>query len=532
MNKNESQQQNTESPIILIGIVVAIIVGTIIGGAFPEFAVNFKILGDIFLNSLKMMVVPLVILSMIVGITGLGDVRNIGSIGGRTVAYYTATTAISVILGIILVNIIRPGDGISSGEEHPDYDYTVVGQTVTLIDKTWNKKQVENFKDKYQIVLPSQNVQGRIKSISSNSATVSSWRYIEQADNVFYLKVDSTEKPFKNLNGQVLSADPELSATGKGVNIILPIADKVAGKKDKGITDTLTEVVLGNKTTGKQGMIPTNVFKAMVQMDILPLIVFSLLIGSALTIIGDHAQVAISTISALNDGVMKIVHWIMLISPIGIFGLIAGKIGSEGGFDGFLPELMAVGKYSLTVLIGLGIHAIFILPLLLVIFGKRNPISFASGMATALLNAFSTASSSATLPLTMDGLENNNGVSNRTSSFVLPLGATINMDGTALYEAVGAIFIAQVYGQNLGFAQQLVIVLTATLAAIGAAGIPQAGLVTMVIVLKAVDLPIEGIGLILTVDWLLDRFRTTVNVWGDSIGAGIIENLEDSTNAT
>ncbi|MDP6748408.1 MAG: dicarboxylate/amino acid:cation symporter, partial [Candidatus Poribacteria bacterium] len=338
------------------------------------------------------------------------------------------------------------------------------------------------------------------------------------------------EVPFQKVNDQILSADPDLSATGTGVNIELPIADKVAGKEGAGIADTLARVVIGNPTTGKQGMIPTNVFKAMVQMDILPLILFSLLLGGALTVVGGHSATAIKTISALNDGVMKIVHWIMIVSPVGIFGLIAGKIGAEGGFDGFLPELMAVGKYSLTVVLGLSIHGIIVLPILLSFFGRRNPLSFFSGMATALLNAFSTASSSATLPLSMEGLENNNQISNRTTSFVLPLGATINMDGTALYEAVGAIFIAQVYGINLGPAQQLVIVLTATLAAIGAAGIPQAGLVTMVIVLKAVDLPIEGIGLILTVDWLLDRFRTTVNVWGDGVGAGIIETLENATD--
>ena len=200
----------------------------------------------------------------------------------------------------------------------------------------------------------------------------------------------------------------------------------------------------------------------------------------------------------------------------------------------FLPELVAVGKYSLTVLLGLGIHGVVVLPLILWLIGRRNPVAYVSGVATALLNAFSTASSSATLPLTMEGVESGNKISNRTSSFVLPLGATINMDGTALYEAVAAIFIAQVYGEELGFAKQLVIVLTATLAAIGAAGIPQAGLVTMVIVLRAVDLPIEGVSLILTVDWLLDRFRTTVNVWGDSVGAGVIETLEsrDSESET
>jgi Na+/H+-dicarboxylate symporter len=193
-----------------------------------------------------------------------------------------------------------------------------------------------------------------------------------------------------------------------------------------------------------------------------------------------------------------------------------------------LPELLAIGKYSFTVVLGLAIHGLIALPFILFFIGRRNPVKYAEGMGTALLNAFSTASSSATLPLTMEGVEQENGISKRTSSFVLPLGATINMDGTALYEAVAAMFIAQVYGITLGPVQQTVIFLTATLAAIGAAGIPEAGLVTMVIVLKAVDLPIEGIGLILTIDWLLDRFRTTVNVWGDSVGAGVIETLGSS----
>jgi len=158
---------------------------------------------------------------------------------------------------------------------------------------------------------------------------------------------------------------------------------------------------------------------------------------------------------------------------------------------------------------------------------RKSPFRFMAGVAPALLNAFSTASSSATLPLTMEGVEQENGVSRRVSSFVLPIGATINMDGTALYEAVAAMFIAQVYGVELGGAAQVIIFFTATLAAIGAAGIPEAGLVTMVIVLNAVGLPVEGIGLLLTIDWLLDRFRTTVNVWGDSVGAGVVEALEN-----
>jgi Na+/H+-dicarboxylate symporter len=311
------------------------------------------------------------------------------------------------------------------------------------------------------------------------------------------------------------------------LEIKLAISESIRGKQKENIGSTLEEVLVGNKETGKQGMIPSNIFSAMARMEILPLIIFSLILGAALSVLGSRVTTTIEVISTLNDAVMKLVHWIMIIAPIGIFGLIAARIGHAGGFSGFLPELWSLGKYSLTVLVGLAIHGIVVLPLILKIFGRRDPNHYVRGVGTALLNAFSTASSSATLPLTIQGVEEENGISNRTASFVLPLGATINMDGTALYEAVAAIFIAQVYGISMNPVMQGVIFLTATLAAIGAAGIPEAGLVTMVIVLRAVGLPIEGIGLLLAIDWLLDRFRTTVNVWGDSVGAGVIETLEN-----
>jgi Na+/H+-dicarboxylate symporter len=197
-----------------------------------------------------------------------------------------------------------------------------------------------------------------------------------------------------------------------------------------------------------------------------------------------------------------------------------------GGYQIWL-EVLKVGKYSLTVLTGLAIHAFIILPLVLSILARRNPLKYAYGVIQAVATAFSTASSSATLPITIDAAVKNNKVNSKAASFVLPLGATINMDGTALYEAVAAIFIAQLYGVDLSFAQQVIIVLTATLAAVGAAGIPQAGLVTMVIVLQSVNLPVEGIASILAVDWLLDRFRTAVNVWGDSVGAAVIERTSE-----
>jgi Na+/H+-dicarboxylate symporter len=421
LKKTNSVTNSTNANILLISIVIAIFLGFIVGGLFPKLALEFSIFGEIFLNILMMLVVPMVVLSMLVGISKLDNLRNLGKIGSKTLVYYLSTTAISVCLGIVLVNFIQPGSGLD-------------------------------------IQLPEGNEQ-----------------YIS---------------------------------------------------KSTAISETLKQLIVGNPEKEQQGLIAYNLFLAMAKMDILPLIIFSLFFGAALSSLGKKAKKTIQFLSVLNDGVMQLVNWVMYIAPLGIFGLITARIGKAGGYDGFLPELVSLGKFSMTVLLGLAIHALLVLCLLLKILGKKNPVTFAKGVATALMNAFSTASSTATLPLTLQGVQQQNKISKKTSNFVLPLGATINMDGTAIYEAVAAIFIAQLYGLDLSFAQQVVIFLTATLAAIGAAGIPEAGLVTMVIVLKAVHLPIEGIGLILSIDWLLDRFRTTVNVWGDSVGAAIIERYE------
>jgi Na+/H+-dicarboxylate symporter len=219
---------------------------------------------------------------------------------------------------------------------------------------------------------------------------------------------------------------------------------------------------------------------------------------------------------------MTIVTWIMYFAPIGIFALIAGRFGKAGGGEAFLIEAKAVGWHMLTVLSGLAIHFVVLFTILFFISGRGW--SYLVGMLRALLTAFATASSSATLPLTMECAHENK-VDERAVRFTIPLGSTINMDGTALYEAAAVMFIAQGYGIEMGFTQQSIIFITATLAAIGAAGIPEAGLVTMVIVLQAVGLPLEGISLLLAVDWLLDRFRTSINVWGDSVGAAVVHRL-------
>lgn len=439
----QAKPANNRSKIILY-IIIAVVAGMVTGGFVPDIAVKFSLLGEIFINALMMLVIPIVILSLIVGITNLGDLRSLGTLGWRTIVYYMTTTCIAVLIGIALVNIIQPGKGLSTGENHPGTSF--------------------------------------------------------------------------------------IPRDGKGIKIELIVPEKISDKDEDTMGDVFKQILIGDKESGKQGMLPRNIFAAMAQMEILPLIVFSLLIGLSLSALGPKAQSAVNVISILNDAVMKITHWVLYIAPIGIFGLISSRVGQAGGFSGFVPEMWLLGKYSFTVLIGLAIHGFVILPLILKIFGKRSPVIFGKGMSAALLNAFSTASSSATLPLTMQCAEEKNKITNRTASFVLPLGATINMDGTALYEAVTAIFIAQAYGITMTPAMQIIVFVTATLAAIGAAGIPEAGLITMVIVLKSVGLPIEGIGLILAIDWLLDRFRTAVNVWGDSVGAGVIERYELKKN--
>jgi Na+/H+-dicarboxylate symporter len=268
-------------------------------------------------------------------------------------------------------------------------------------------------------------------------------------------------------------------------------------------------------------IVPDNVFRAMAQGDVLPVIFFSLLFGAALLGVRHKAQPVIAFFKGFDAVMMKLTDWIMRLAPIGVFALIAVMVSRLNKDD-----ILALAKYMFTVIAGLAIHACIILPILLSLFAKRNPLVFFRHMFNALVTAFSTDSSAATLPVSMECLEQNAKLPERITSFVMPIGATVNMDGTALYEAVAVMFIAQAYGVEMTLANQLVIALTATLASVGAAAIPSAGLITMVIVLRAVNLPLEGIGMILAVDRILDMCRTTVNVWGDACGAAIISKLD------
>jgi Na+/H+-dicarboxylate symporter len=373
--------------------------------------------GDIFLRMLMLIVIPLVVTSMICGITSLGDIRQMGKVGGWTMFYYVSTCAAAVVLGILLVTIIRPG---------------------------------------------------------------------AETDDTFAY-----------------------------------VSESVIEKQDTTVLGTLLEVVRGREGDEGSGMIPSNIFLAASQSNVLGLILFCLVFGGALTTLGQRGKPAISFFQAANDAVMKVVRLIIYFTPVGVFGLIATQIADSGGGREFYGELIRLGWFVTTVTVGLAIHLV-VLCIVLAVFARRNPLEYIYLLARALLTALSTDSSSATLPVTIECVEES-GVSERAADFVLPLGATINMDGTALYEAVAAIFIAQSVGLHLGGPALVIVFLTATLAAIGAPGIPSAGLVTLLIVLTAVGLPAAGIGTILAIDWFLDRQRTSINVFGDAVGAAVID---------
>jgi len=434
--------QPHQQPHLTRWIIIAIVLAIVAAMVAPTFAMYFAIGGEIFLRVLKMIVVPLVVASVMTGILGMGDIRKLGRPGLYTVLYYLTTTFLAVVVGLVIVNIVRPG--VAIGEE---------AAAGAVEEKPANQRLYEYLAEETQL------------SDEAIAKSFGDQEYIERKDRSM---------------GRILR------------NLVLML-----------FTD--------------------NLFLSAAETQLLPLIVFSIAFAGMLTTMEGRVDALTGFIRQANDALMAFILLIMRVAPFGIFCLVAGRFGEANAQGEFWEELQKTGWYSTSVLIGLAFHSFVTLPALLYFFTKRNPYRFMVQMGQALLTAFSTASSSATLPLTMEAAVDEAGVSRQSVDFVLPLGATINMDGTALYEAVAAIFIAQVVGADLSFAQQVTVAITATLAAIGAAGIPEAGLVTMVIVLTAVGLPVEYISIILSVDWLLDRFRTAVNVFGDACGAAIVE---------
>lgn len=296
---------------------------------------------------------------------------------------------------------------------------------------------------------------------------------------------------------------------GKGLSINAS-TDKVEVSEAPGVIDTLLNII------------PTNPIASLVNGDMLQIIFFAIFLGLAITILGDKAKTVYNFFNELAEIMYKITGIVMKLAPIGVFGLIAPTVG-EYGVSVLLPLL----KVIVVVYLGCILHAVITYSTSVKLFANMNPLKFFKGIAPASLVAFSTTSSSGTLPITIKNSEENLGVSRKVSSFVLPLGATINMDGTALYQGVCVLFIAQFFGYDLSFAQQLTIVLTATLASIGTAGVPGAGLIMLTMVVTSVGLPVEGIALIAGIDRILDMIRTSVNVTGDASAAVVVNAIEE-----
>jgi Na+/H+-dicarboxylate symporter len=408
---------------IIIAIGLAVIAGMITGTDSSVLGISFYAVytfaGTLFLNALKMIIVPLVLSSIITGISGIGSNENLGRLGGKTILFYATTSLLAILVGLAAVNITSPGiiDGMPAAEQ---------------------------------------------------------------------------------LNLSTSAED------------LAAVKEKVEGRSVSDISDVFLR------------MVPTNVVDAAAQGQMLGLIFFALLFGFFMTRIGvDQRKVLKNFWQGIFETMMLITMWVMKFAPIGVFGLVAKTVAATG-FAAFQPLLI----FFFTTLAALAIHTFITLSLLLRFVGGVSPRLFFKKMFPVTLTAFSTASSSATLPLTLETVEKEVGVSNRTTSFVLPLGATINMDGTALYECVAAMFIAQAYGIELSFVQQFTVVMVALLTSIGVAGIPAASLVAITVILGVIGLPLEGLGLLLVTDRILDMLRTAVNVYSDSCGAVIIARTE------
>jgi len=295
---------------------------------------------------------------------------------------------------------------------------------------------------------------------------------------------------------------------------------------DLGLTGDVEGFVLVEKSLGQTfiEMIPVNIFKALVEGKMLSIILFAFLFGLVITQINNKPREMLTDFfNASFEAMMKLTMIVIKLAPLGIFGIIAGVVAQTEN----LAELaLRMGGYMITVIAGLSIHCLITLPLIQLLLAKVNPLKHFQAVSTPLLTAFSTSSTMATLPLTLDAVEHQDGVSRKITGFTLPLGATVNMDGTALYECVAAVFIAQAYGLDLSIFQQALVVITALLASIGAAGVPMAGMVMITIILSAIGLPLEAIGLIISVDRILDMFRTATNVWSDTTGALVVARTE------
>ncbi|XP_072100300.1 excitatory amino acid transporter 4 isoform X1 [Mobula birostris] len=449
--------------------IFAVILGIILGFTLRPYKLSYREIkyfsfpGELLMRMLQMLVLPLIVSSLVSGMAAL-DSKASGKMGVRAVVFYMTTTIIAVFIGIVMVMIIHPGKG-SKVDLHRE-------------GKIEQVQAADAFMDLIRNMFPPNLVEACFKQYKTNYNT-----------------------------RQILkSTSPSINLTTiTEPSIIDNVTDAVKKLQEMMVSEEVIPVAGSSNAVNALG-----------------LVVFAIGFGLVIGNMKQQGRALKEFFDSLNEAIMRLVAIIIWYAPIGILFLIAGKIIEMKDLSVMGGQL---GMYTVTVIIGLLIHALVVLPLLYFIVTRKNPWIFIGGILQALITALGTSSSSATLPITFKCLEENNGVDKRVTRFVLPVGATINMDGTALYEALAAIFIAQVNNYDLNFGQIITISITATAASIGAAGIPQAGLVTMVIVLTSVGLPTEDITLIIAVDWFLDRLRTTTNVLGDSLGAGIVEHL-------
>ncbi|MFD1409617.1 dicarboxylate/amino acid:cation symporter [Kroppenstedtia eburnea] len=390
-----------------LGIILGLVVGLVLNQFYPE---AFKVLntwlfapiGDLFIRAIKMIVVPLVFFSIVMGAAGIGNPKKLGRIGGKTVFLYLITTAIAITIALLLANAIGPGEGVH------------------------------------------------------------------------------VAKPEKT---DIEAAPP--------------------------VVETLMNII------------PDNPIKALAEGEMLQIIFFALAFGIGIALLGDKVARVKEVVEQANEVMMKLVNMLMTVVPYAAFALMAKAVGEAG-----LEMIGSMGMYMITLLLALVIHASLIYSLFLKFWAKISPIKFFKTMFPAMEVAFTTSSSAAALPVTIEQVERGLKVPKGISSFVLPLGATINMDGTAIMQGVASIFIAQVYGIDLTFTQQLLIILTATLASIGTAAVPSAGIVMLTMVFPVVGLPLEGLGIVLGVDRLLDMSRTAINITGDAMVAACVARSE------
>ncbi|XP_069367109.1 solute carrier family 1 member 7a [Paralichthys olivaceus] len=461
---------------LLILSVLAVVIGCLLGfflrgKQLSEQEVKyFQFPGELLMRMLKMLILPLVVSSLMSGLAAL-DAKCSSRLGIMTISYYLWTTFVAVVVGIVMVYIIHPG-GAAQKEDSDESKKPMTSSADALLDLIRNMFPANLVQATFQQYrtqrVPELIPKPTLAQLLDETTTRRVYIYGIQDDNgtdVQNFSLDLTPPP---------------------------------------------DVIMKTSPGTSEGM------------NVLGIVIFSATMGIMLGRMGPNGSALVNFCQSLNEAVLKIVAIVIWYFPFGIVFLVAGKILEMDD-----PSAMGkkLGFYAITVVMGLVLHGLFILPAMYFFITKKSPIVYIRGILQALLISLATSSSSATLPITFKCLLENNHIDRRIIRFVLPVGATINMDGTALYEAVAAIFIAQVNNYELDFGQIITISITATAASIGAAGIPQAGLVTMVIVLTSVGLPTDDITLIIAVDWALDRFRTMVNVMGDALATGIMAHI-------